>query len=244
MPRSHETAGMGHNGSPLSDDDLAALLARFGKDIRESEAEEEKASSLLKAARKAKSGHYKLLDRETGIKRRDFEALREAQDLDEQTFRDMEATRTRLFSLGGLPMGSQLDMFERGDGADQSAIAFEDGQRAGLRGGDPVPPDHVSGLDHPKWMEGWHKGQETLILRLGRAKEILDARGQPAGDAPVDLQEPEPDPTDEAAIRKAAKALKASAFMETGGPDADAGTETEDQQPDGDVQALATAEAA
>lgn len=219
MARQSRAVGADHN-QQLTDDERSALLHYYAVKIRTAD----KVAVLKKAdydtARSVVNGLFSNARGDLGITRKEFEEVLAAQAMTEAEFRHAEAKRSQRFSLAGLPVGTQLDMFGAGaaDTVDEQAGAEQDGFRAGRRADDPVPPDHIAPILHPDWMAGWHRGQEANAADFLKAQGILDARdaskqadGDDAADEPVgDVPEEDEDEV----IDKAARRLKQSGFTE------------------------------
>jgi hypothetical protein len=207
----HPAAPKGHNSAvaPLTDDEQADLQAYFSLKIRAQQRKAAEAKAKYDAEREEVNGLFARVKGELKIIRKEFEEVLAAQDMSEAEFLASEAKRHRRFSLGGLPVGAQmaLDLGPTST-ADEMQLAHTDGKRAGLRGADPVPPSHVSGIMVPEWMRGWHEGQAEIAMRMGRAEAILEARAAP----PSGPEEAEPE--EEFDPAKAARKLKKSGFME------------------------------
>jgi hypothetical protein len=212
------TNGAGHNsGAPLTEEEQAALQQLFASKIRA-----QRKRALLKKAeydseREQVNGLFSQARGELGMTRKELEELLAAEDLDEDAFLAQEAARNRRFSLQGLPMGTQMDMFaKRGDAADEQALAYQNGLRAGKRGDDPEAPKTISGVFVSEWARGWHDGQAHVAETFARGEAVLAARN---AKKPVLTEEPPEEEDDgeeltEAAIKAGAKRLKASKFME------------------------------
>ena len=205
--------GLGHNGAPLTDDERADLIAYYGDKIRREQRKADIAKAAYDAERQEVNASFALVKGDLHISRQDFQAVLAAQDMTEVEFRRAENKRTDLYALAGLPVGAQMDLFGADTSGDQAA-AYADGHRAGGRGADPSPPSHVSSILIPEWARGWSDGQTQLQERLLRAKALIDTKGQPSAEDPVDLNEP--DPVDPAEIDRAARRLKKSGFTVVG----------------------------
>jgi hypothetical protein len=93
-----------------------------------------------------------------------------------------------------------------------------EGYLNGRRAGDPAAPKGCTGEALQAFLKGRDKGQAENGLALGRAKNVIEARATPSVEPPVDLNSEE----GQEAIDDAAKKLKKSDFMKTGGDDAGA----------------------
>jgi len=217
MGRSN-TASAGHNsGEPLTDDDVAALVAFYGQKVRIGRLEVEKAATALKLARTQVNGQFKLVAKDLKFTRLEFEDLLAKQDMGEKAFLESEAKRTARYALAGLPVGAQLDMFPAttGDTADDKANAYEDGRLAGLYGKDRDVPGKIAAVFHTDWLSGFNAGAEQLAGMMERAGALIAARA--AAPVPGELaEEPEyeGDDLDPDTITKKARALKKGGFMD------------------------------
>lgn len=216
------SAGIGHNQEPLSDDDRAALVAYFGMNIRNKRAIAEAKKAEAKAASAEVNKLFATVKGQLGFIRYKFEELLDAQDMDEDEFLRAEAERQALFKLGGLDVevGTQFDLVDRiADTADDQARAYAQGKLAGLKGEEGTPPETLSPVMIQDWMAGWNDGQTDLIMKLGRAKDILDAQAlaKAAQNPPDDEDEDDTEADDEFDADEAARKLKREGFMERGG---------------------------
>jgi hypothetical protein len=215
MARS-KPAPAGHNSGGLTDDDIAALTAFHGQKLRTLRMKVEEAALAVKSARTAVNGQFKLIAKDLQYTRIEFEDLLAKQDMDEKAFLDAEARRARRYSLGGLPVGAQLDMFATPpDTVDDAQLSYLDGKRAGVRGGDRDVPGKIATMFHSDWLRGWDDGQHELILKLGRAEAIIAEReaAPKAGELSADEEDDDTD-LDPDTIAKKARALKKGGFME------------------------------
>lgn len=228
--KTNGAAGEGHNSAGLTDDEKSDLIAYYGDKIRKQNHVALQAKADYDAERDELKSLYAKVKGDLLITRKDFEALLAAGDMSEAEFRHAETKRANLFKLAGLPVGQQIDMFAHAaDTADEAAEAEANGKRAGLRGDDPSPPSTVSPILHPSWMKGWSEGQAELGARLIRGAELIAKRGLPAADAEpenLNAEAEEEDPGDPDVLRRKAKALKESGFMEPGPAEAEPALET------------------
>lgn len=196
MARS-KAASVGHNsGAPLTDEEVAALQVHFSLKIRAQQRKAGVAKSAYDLERNEVNALFTSARAELGLTRKEFEEVLALQDMTETEFLAHEGKRRSRLLAQGLPVGTQLDMFEHGDTADDKALAEADGYRAGRRADDPVPPKHVAPMFHPDWMAGWHRGQEENAMQLQTAQTVLANRAAPAGELAPDEPE-EDDETDE-----------------------------------------------
>lgn len=219
MGRSNTAIG-DNRSEPMTDDDIASMQLYYSRKVRGQEAEAVKKKAEYDQAKKAVNGTFALVKGELGISRKDFEEILALEDLSESEFILKELGRTKRLSLHGLPVGTQLDMFGKGDTVDEMERARADGRRAGRRGDEGVPPDYISPVCHQAWLEGWHEEQAIIFMRLGRAEAIIAERAEaeaPVGEEEDDLDEEaeEFDPDAEA------KRLKKAGFTERGPVGAD-----------------------
>ena len=218
--------GIGHNDPiALTDDERADLVFYYGQKIRAQLGKVAEAKAVLDTERDGVKSLFASVKADLLITRKDFEALLTAQDMSDAEFRAAEAKRLKLYQLGGLPVGVQLDMFaEPKDTVDEAQAAYRDGHRAGVRGDDGVPPPFVSPVLHQDWLRGWGDGQAELAKRLIRAEDLVARIAEPSSDDDgVSFDdEDEEDPTDPEVIAAKARALKNSDFMDRTAPEQEA----------------------
>lgn len=183
------TNGEGHN-SGLTDDQRSDLIFYYARHDAPHEAEIDKLSGALKAVRKLRNANFKRMTADLTIPRYKFEEYLAARKMDEEEFVEAEAERHRLFSLGGLPVGAQTDLFEhaKADTVDDQVRARAAGKRAYWANQECTPPQEIAPIMHQEWIAGWNEGMEEVGARMARANAIIEARGQPNTDADtVDL---------------------------------------------------------
>jgi hypothetical protein len=214
--------GEGHNSKKvLTQEEKNALLVHWVAKLRADKAAVTAAHAPYKEAQdnftatvnaaKAELGKRFTRKRLVGLLEDATARLRDILREEEERFQDRVAL--------GLPIyGHQQDLFGAGDETPQEAkdaIGWEaEGYLLGRRGADPDIKDMPARFK-TDLMKGWHRGQEEN----GRLMEIAAAanRGEPKADPPVDLN-PGPDPTDEKAIKAAAKKLKEQGFDKKSAP--------------------------
>lgn len=165
------TAGKGHNGAPLTDDEVAALQHYYAADIRRKQKAVGEAEAILKTKRTAVNSSFALVKAHLQYSRKDFEEVLAAEEMGEREFLAKEAARTRRLSLHGLKPGDQMPLDF--DTVTEAQMAEADGYRAGLRDEEPKPPETVSAILHPDWMRGWHRGDAEAKEKLSLAERIL-----------------------------------------------------------------------
>mgnify|MGYP001496408365 CR=1 FL=1 len=178
----------GHNIGGLTDEERDALATHFAlKIIRD-----QKVVALKKAeydaAKAVVNGHFKLVKKELGETRQDFERdVIAVMGMTEAEYLAAEAKRLRRHQMAGAkPPGAQLDLIERiNDTVDDAIDAEADGYRAGRRGDDPVLPSRIDPIFAPDWQRGWTRGQEVNAKAEALAAEIL-ARPKPGEMAAAD----------------------------------------------------------
>jgi len=213
------TPGAGHNSAtePLTDDELAALQHHYAHRIRVQQRKADEAKAAYDLERTEVNGIFALVRGDLKYSRKEFEEVLAAQDKTEAEFRHDEAKRARRFTLHGLPVGTQIDMFS-GDAADDAAEADANGYRAGRRADDPIPPTSLSTMFHQDWMRGWERGQAENLAQFAKANEIIAARKaasevvETVGDEPATDDGRDPDEV----IDDEARALRKSSFMDRG----------------------------
>jgi len=214
MARKPKAGDHGHNsGEPLTDDELAALQHYYADKIRQQQRKADLAKAAYDLERTEVNGLFALVKGDLKYSRKEFEEVLAAQAKTEAEFRHDEAKRARRFTLHGLPVGTQIDMFS-GDAADDAAEADANGYRAGRRADDPIPPTSLSTMFHQDWMRGWERGQGENLEQFAKANEIIAARAakavelQPEAPAAEDGREPEE------VIADAARKLKREGWAE------------------------------
>lgn len=165
------TAGKGHNGPPLTDDEIAALQHYYASDIRRKQKAVGEAEAVLKTKRNAVNSSFALVKANLLYSRKDFEEVLAAEEMGEREFLVKEAARTRRLSLHGLKPGDQMPLDF--DTVTEAQMAEADGYRAGLRDEEPKPPEQVSAILHPDWMRGWHRGDTEAKEKVSLAERIL-----------------------------------------------------------------------
>lgn len=209
------TPGPGHNAN--ADQEAADLTVYYQLKIIEALRKVDAIAVDLKGARDVVNGHFKRMTGDLKFTRKDFQAeVIDKLNMTEAEFRNAEIKRARMHRLAGLRPGEQADMFEHvlNDTVDEENEAEANGYRAGFRGDDPTPPKTVAPIMHPKWMEGWHRGQTERGERFIRAQEIIAAKQakKPELQPEPESQQHEIDP--EAQIKEDAKRLAESGWME------------------------------
>lgn len=188
---------IGHNHRDLNDDEMGALVTSFTTKIIAANKEVDLHAANLGSARKVVNGLFKLVAKETGYTRKEFEAevIANLDRSEEELIADAQR-KHRLQVQAGLRSGEQLDLIERiNDTVDDAIAAEAAGYRAGRRADDPTKmPDHISPIFAPDFQKGYTRGQEVNAKAEAMAVEILAARAQANGqltEAPED--EPEDD---------------------------------------------------
>lgn len=217
MPRARNAAPQRDDNHVLTDDEFADLQHYYSVKVRAARAAHAEAKAVADAKRTEVNNIFALIKGDLQIARGKFEEDLALEDMGEAEFIEHEKQRSRRLSARGMPVGKQMELFPVGDTVDDLELAKAAGKRAGLRGDDPVVPERYAGVTHSAFMEGWHDGQAENIAKLGRAQTIIDAR-KAAQDEPED----EKDAAEaEAELKKAARRLKESGFMDTSAPDED-----------------------
>ena len=199
MSRS-STAPIGHNHRDLNDEEMGALVTSFTTKLIDAKRKEDVLVVDLKSARRTISGIFKLIKKETGYDRGEFERVVIA-NLDKSEEELVEAARreARLQQQAGLRSGEQLDLIERiADTVDDAIAAEAQGYRAGRRADEPKPPGELNTIFHQDWMRGYTRGQEVNAKAEAMAAEIL-ARPKP-GEMAAAPEDDEAETDDEAEI--------------------------------------------
>jgi len=213
MARKPTAGDHGHNsGEPLTDDEIAALQHYYADKIRRQDRKAAEAKAAYDLERTEVNSLFALVKGDLKYSRKEFEEVLAAQDKSEAEFRHDEAKRARRFSLHGLPVGAQLEMFS-GDTVDDAREAEANGYRAGRRADDPIPPSTLSTMFHQDWMRGWERGQAENLAQFAKAHEIIEARkAKSVALDPVEEDMGDVDPED--ALDDAARKLKRTGWAE------------------------------
>lgn len=161
--------GKGHN-SQLSDDERRALTLHHKRLYEAADALVEKAKADRKAV--------------TDLARADLgkSALGDIKDLiaatDEKTTKAKLERMLRIARWAGLPVGTQLAMFD----FMPDDKAAEEGKTAGMAGDVCQPPAHWPASAHQRWIEAWHEGQAILASAFQKKREpaTAEAPDEPA----------------------------------------------------------------
>lgn len=157
---------IGHN-SKLTDDERRALTLHHLHLYSAADALVEKAKSDRKAITdqaKADLGKGAIADIKDMIKTKD-----------EKAFRGNVERALRLARWMGLPVGTQVSLFD----VPTDERHKNEGMTAGMEGERCEPPKHLPATAAQQWIAGWHEGQTTLMgafKKLG----IEGGRGTPA----------------------------------------------------------------
>lgn len=150
---------MGHN-SELTDDERKVLFMSHYRNIAAQEAKVTEQKKALSKPRK--------LAKADGIVLRDMDfALRCAEVDDDTIIPDELKRQLDIAEWFGLPIGSQRDLFQIQETAEQAATKA--GEVAGLKGEDGTSP-HANGSQEDQWwLNGWERGQKTMRENLETA---------------------------------------------------------------------------
>jgi len=205
------------DNTKLTDAEQQALVTYYALKIIEDQRKVAALKVSMDLAKKVVNGHFKRLKADLLYSRKEFEAevlekmqMTEAEDL------AAEKRRARLRKLAGLQAGQQLDLEDViRDTADDLAMAYANGLRAGRRADDPVAPPEVAAVALQEWLRGWHDGQAENAMKLGIAAKVLEARAKSAAST-VELVEDtgDDDEIDEDDVRKEARRLKDAGWTE------------------------------
>lgn len=215
---------IGHNGPPLTDEERDALATHFALRIIADQKIVAQKKADLDAAKAVVNGHFKLVAKELGETRKDFERdVIAVLGMTEAEYLAAERRRARRHQMAGAtPVGAQLDLIDTLNDTIDDAIAAEaEGYRAGRRADDPVAPDHIDPIFLTDWQRGWTRGQEVNAKAEALAADVL---ARPAPGTLVADDDDEADEADEADGFDAdaeAKRLKASGWTEPGEDEAE-----------------------
>lgn len=210
--------GIGHNHRELTDDEMGALVTSFTTKVIDAQRKVDAIVVDLKSARTVVNGLYKLIKKETGYDRDEFEAEVIANlDKSAEEIIAEQQRRTKLQVLAGLREGEQIDLIDHvlKDTVDDAIAAEAAGYRAGRRADDPQDmPEGINPIFAPDFMRGWVRGQEVNAKAEAMAAEIL-ARPKPGemAAAPEEGAKPIPEPgtpEHEAALRASEKLARES----------------------------------
>lgn len=219
MPKKNARAEAGHNSNaPLTEEERDALATHFALSIIAKERIAQQKKADYDAAKSDVNGVFKLIKKELGESRKDFERdVLDVMGMSEAEYIAAETKRLRRHQMAGAkPVGAQLDLIDAiNDTVDDAISAEAEGYRAGRRADDPVPPSHISSIFLQDWMRGWTRGQEVNCKAEAMAAEIL-ARPKPGelveGEDPD--EDEEDDDLDPNSIRAQARELAKSSWME------------------------------
>jgi hypothetical protein len=147
----------GHNSS-LTDDERRALTLHHVRLYEAAEAIVEKAKAERKAVAdqaKADLGRGAMADVKDLIVARDEKVIKA----------DLER-RLRIARWSGLPIGTQLAMFD----FMPDDRAAEQGKVAGMCGEVCQPPGHLTPSGQQRWIGAWHDGQAVLASAFAKKK--------------------------------------------------------------------------
>lgn len=162
----HDSAKPGHN-SQLTDDERRALTLHHLKQYEAADALVEKAKKERAAVAdlaKADLGRGVMADIKDLIIAKDEKAVKA----------DLER-RMRIARWAGLPVGTQLAMFE----FMPDDIAAEEGKRAGMMGEQCQPPVHWPPSAHQRWIASWHEGQAILASAFAKKRPPEQTADEP-----------------------------------------------------------------
>lgn len=223
-PKDKAPAGIGDNSQPLTEEEQEALQLHHELKIRAQQKKADVAKAAYDLERNAANDMVKVACGELKVPAVEFRAYMEDKNLSETEYRQKATTRALLRKRGGMPdaMGQySLDLPSKADTADEAALAYEDGLRAGKRADDPTPPKHIAPVMHTEWMRGWHAGQEDNAKKLGIAADVIARRSAPKTE-PEQPKTDEPD-LDPATIDAEARKLKRAGFTQRNeGPESEA----------------------
>lgn len=182
-------------------------------------------ASELKLVNSEISGDFKMIAKELGYTRKEYEAHMERLDMTEAEYLAAENKRRLIDTAGGLIPEEQLEMFQKvKDTADELAEARRNGRRAAFRTEDRIPPKHLHPSFHQEWIGGWDEATEEINQSFITGQKILDERKampalaadpNPPKDDEAKAEGETPADDDEAAIKAKADKLQAEGWTET-----------------------------
>lgn len=135
-------------------------------------------TAIAKAAYDAEKSTETDLFREAkadGFTRKELQAILDDGKASRRDLVAEEERRAMLRTWAGLPAGSQPDLFDLPSPARDEIDAEAEGYQRGLRGEDPVVPDHISPNYTDAFMKGWHAAQRRRAEAFGQAPANDDA---------------------------------------------------------------------
>lgn len=220
MAKRNAPAQAGHNSNrPLTEEERDALGTHFALQVIAKQRVAAQKKADYDAAKSEVNGVFKLISKELGETRKDFERdVLDVMGMSEAEYISAEMKRARRHQMAGAkPVGAQLDIEDAiKDTVDDAIAAEAEGYRAGRRADDPVVPSHISSIFTQDWMRGWMRGQEVNAKAEALAAEVL-ARPKPGemaeGEDPDETDEDDDD-LDPDSIRAQAAALARSTWMD------------------------------
>jgi hypothetical protein len=215
----------GHSKTPLTRDEKAALKNFHVRKLLATAAAIETVRGPFDEAKAAHTAQFNQAKVDLGkdYTRKRLTRLMEKVKSRTRDLAKEEAERFEDHQDLGLPVfGAQLDLYDgKGDSLPQEAkdeIGWElEGYAVGRRGGpDTLPEGLPPRMDQP-YLKGYHRGLEDAAAQFNKGERIAAERAAPAEDQDEDEgDEDEQDPAEaEAELKKAARRLKETGFMDT-----------------------------
>ncbi|RAI33731.1 hypothetical protein [Rhodoplanes serenus] len=202
--------GIGDN-SQLTDEQRTVLLYQHKRRYADSLQAKKTADALLKnvcKVAKAELGEDAVAEIKLMIEAETEEG--------EEAIKAAIELRTRVLRMLGVPV-AQTELFPSVDPTPAEDRAEAEGRRAGMAGETCRPPYDPSVPQHGRWITGWHKGQELLVMNKLKPIEEEEER-------------PELIPAGEQERRDAERMAEHNAAQAATAPDDDFGDTVDEQQ--------------
>lgn len=206
LPKEGEgPAPIGDNAALTAEQEARALRIHHVSKLVAQKRLVDKAKALLDEQRDALSDLYKLAKVDTKIDRKQFTALLADMETSRKDLEAAERTRVALRTDWDLPVGTQMDLFDRMPQEKQDeAWAKSVGYKFGLRGDPCQMPEDIEPRFGPAFLAGHGKGQEELIWAMAAAGRITERKKGATGTGPtadeIKRQAEDADDEDESAV--------------------------------------------
>jgi len=194
-PQENGAAGIGDNG-PTPEQEATALRVHHVAKLRGLKRLVDKAKEALDEVKGEFNDALKLAKVDTKIDRKHFTELLADLATSVKDLEEAERVRTLLRTDWDLPVGTQLDLFDRmPQEARDEAWAKSVGYRDGLRGDPCMMPTDMEPRFGPAYGSGWNDGQEKLMWANVAVGRIVDRKpGAHGGPTAAEIaRQPEPE---------------------------------------------------
>lgn len=173
-PKTDEEGGLTGkpNNAPLTDEQLQSLFFEHKRAY-------EKSLTAFKAAQADLKNTGKLIKAEGGSVAEVKIAIALESDGGNEKMQQRIERELRVAKWMGAPVGTQFSLLDE-DRTPSIDKATDDGKRAGLKGENCTPPNHMGDQQQQAWIDGWHAGQKVLADRI--AQKHGQERAQDAED--------------------------------------------------------------